>query len=83
VAPNDVAMLKQQIKIASKRNRSRQFVAITWTIAQTFDTKNSERPEKFASANAFGPYFSAIPAARLNLSRSSDPCSVSPEFSVT
>jgi hypothetical protein len=29
VAPNDVATLKQQIKIASKHDRSRRFVAIT------------------------------------------------------
>jgi len=28
VTPNDVATLKQQIKIALKRNRSRQFVTI-------------------------------------------------------
>jgi len=42
VAPNDVATLKQQIKIASKRNRSRRFVAITGTIAHTFAIKNSD-----------------------------------------
>ncbi len=43
VAPNDVAALKQQIKIASKHNRSRRSVAITGTIARTFDIKNSEK----------------------------------------
>jgi hypothetical protein len=42
VAPNDVAALKHQIKIASKHNRSGRFVAITWNIAHTFDIKNSE-----------------------------------------
>src|SRR5438045_165644 len=44
VAPNDVARLKQQIKIASKRNRSRRFFTIMWK--HSTDVRHQEHRDR-------------------------------------